>query len=137
MTNKQVKNPNRTAKYKIYRTYKWKNVILRLRKITQPHTRLTLRTQENQLWIWWKVVIKHYSRKKSIFQSIKAEQRSLEKRKESVMNHQETDLAGAESAGGQILLAFASLRLVWWEFQKKLSQSFLSILCSVPWPFFV
>ena len=36
--------------------------------------------------------------KKAFFQFIKAEQRSLEERKESMMNLQETDLAGTESA---------------------------------------
>ena len=61
----------------------------------------------------------HFSmKKKAFFQFIKAEQRSLEERKESLMILQETDLAVTESAhivgaGCQILLAFASLRLVW------------------------
>ena len=59
-----------------------------------------------------------FKEKKAFFQSIKAEQRSLEERKEAVMNLQDTDLAVTESAqivgaGGQIMLAFASLRLVW------------------------
>ena len=59
-----------------------------------------------------------FNEKKAFFQFIKAGQSSLEERKESVMNLQETDLAVTESvhivgAGSQIMLAFASLRLVW------------------------
>ena len=73
----------------------------------------------------------HFSmKKKAFFQFIKAEQRSLEERKESVMNLQETDLAGAERVhivGSQIMLAFASLRLAWFEFEQKMPQFFFSI----------
>ena len=70
----------------MYRTYKWAKYDICVQgKSRNLILGLTLGAHENQLWIWWKVVIKHYSKKKAI-QSIKADQRSLEERKESVMN---------------------------------------------------
>ena len=66
------------------------NAIFAFKKITQPHTRAYSWNTGKSTLNLVKSCNKHYSKKKAI-QSIKADQRSLEERKESVMNLQETE----------------------------------------------